>query len=363
MNTVRFPSFADLNLDPELSEMLVKDGGKWGALKWLSQQKRKLPIREHRVNDNPDYREIKRRAVKQGKSILVRSNNRCEFLPGTEGRFDSVFVNDYGNNDEVIFRGLRKLPACPAPHLEDCWPKPEEMRFAEVRRLKDPYLIANLIEHPNLEGTFWVTITDSIGCKATAISDDLDFGEAEADSELRKTGKLEKIIEIAQIVAGIPGLDPRYTKQMEFGIDKNRVWLNQVKLLAPKEPRTKNLIDASWRKTLFRTYGVFDVEVDVVNYNDVRPDGKCAVIFKDFKKMALAGEYYKPGISVPVFQRAEGMLAHGDIPFFLYSAGVVIGDSFGSALNEMGGRVNLESIGKRARLRSDGTYLYATPLE
>lgn len=363
MDVVRFPSFADLDLDTGLRQMLLSDGGKWGALKWLSQQKRELPIREHKVNDNPDYREIKQRAIRKKSNILVRSNNLCEFLPGTEGKFDSVFVNYYGSNDEVIFRGLRRLPACPAPHLNDCWPKPEEMRFAEVRGLKDPYLIANLIEHPNLKEVFWVTITDSIGCKATAISDDLDFGKNDAESELRKTGRLERILEIASIVSSTKGLDERYTKQMEFGINKTGVWLNQVKLLAPKEPRTKTVINEPWKKVLFRTYGVFDVEVDVVNYNDVRPDGKCAVMFEGFKRMALAGEYYKPGISVPVFQRAEGMLAHGDIPFFLYSAGVVIGDSFGSALNEKGGRVDLESIGKRARLRSDGTYLYATPLE
>ncbi len=66
--------------------------------------------------------------------------------------------------------------------------------------------------------------------------------------------------------------------------------------------------------------------------------------------------------AVTLFEDAEGFLMHCDIPYFLYSDGVAIGNRNSVVLTESGKKWRSigEFLGKEVRLRSDWTYLYVS---
>jgi len=194
----------------------------------------------------------------------------------------------------------------------------------------------------------------------------------------QNSSSLEMMIEIAQAVCQLEGLDSRYTKQMEFVFpEKERdreCILSQVKILSPKNrisrvenERTETPRDLTEKG--FRTYGVFDTELRVATYDNLRKeqflDERIALLIDDFSDVTLKGYSYRNNVGLAIFDDGIGMLMHNDIPYFLYADGVAVGNRFTFPYHEETNQhVRLKDlVGKKARFRGDGRDLYVRPLE
>ena len=370
MDVPRFPSFDELQLDPALRELILTKGGKAGVLEWLVKQDPSLPILRNTPLDNVTFREAKRLAKVCRVPVLCRSNNVCEYLPGTEGEFESIPVfEDDDSNDERNFSLLRTLPKNSMPHLASHWPKiKKDLRFAVVDLVLDAYN-CNLIEHPNAENTFWITFRDRSGSHETLLSNLLDRNASNGIEKFNPRA-VDEILHVARKVSLMHGLDSRYAKQMEFVFDRKQVYLTQAKVFVPRDIRPEPKTEVHPRKSLYRSLGVFDVEVPLYDqktrFSALKEVPEIGLVLNSPKDVKHMGHGYMPNIKVAIFEWADGLLTHFDIPYLLHAKGIAVGDRSSYAIDDRNRSeiISLTSLaGKKVRLRSDGHYLYARPVE
>src|SRR3989338_1193319 len=333
MDVPRFPSLEDLMLDPGLRRMISERGGKVGVLDWIVQTNQDIPVLRHEVVKNISFSMSKRMANDRGKTLCFRSNNPCEYLPGTEGKFETVCVYNFDSaSDGSMFKALKDLPPVPAPHLKKDWPKSKKDMMYGVSPLIDESFTCRLIEHPNRENVYWLTLSDDTQHRETFLSDSPNFpGKIweKWDGELI-LDKLNKILGISKQVTKLKGMDERYAKQMEFIFNESTLCLAQAKILCPKNYVPLPSIDRTkiFEEELFQTFGIFDSELllcDDSNIDISTRKEKVALLLRSPKRVSGAGLYYRPNISLAIFEWADGLLEHDDIPYFIYGEGVAVG--------------------------------------
>lgn len=366
---VRNPRFEDLDLDPKLVEYIREAGGKVGPLKYIAEKRKEIPILRNFSRTGISFEEMKGRAKLNNRTYLVRSNNVCEFLPGTEGRFETVRVHEYdGPSDEILFNFAFKIPQCPSPHLKDQWPlEVKDLHFGVAEEDKADYH-ATVLEHPNQNGMFWATLSDAKRNKLTLLSQDPHFTKNDVEyNEFTKHAEqgIASMFKTAKTLAAMKGLDARYTKLMEFGVTPDTAYLRQVKPFLPKvhaTPRIFSPLVNKFKHHGFRTYGTFDLEaklIDETMYHSKETEPVALVLQKP-SRVPTGGFLHQKHIGVVIYETCTGIMEHADIPYFLNGAGVAIGNGSSRVLSETSmNPIGLtQFMGKKVRLKSDGHYLY-----
>lgn len=320
---------------------------------------------------------------------LFRSSAEAELI-GFEGDFRTVRVDGFQEghdqvkwnpsnysmyrNEEYFSRGLKEqldIVRYSSISLKEEFPQyslPDEINVIVTEKAKSRF-IGSYIKHPNREGIFLVTITESetIDGRNPVRSS----YEINNDNEVRKLGSYlnfipdedaitEGLIEVANWhdqIASLPDIDPLWSYQVEFGIDPSFIFqFRPFKKLEKPSFKLKPDPDHPYEQLLPVVIGTTSEDgmiLRVVDSDTAKTDEPC--VYVDDMIMAWQNRRF-PNLKASLLVDSHGFLQHGDVQAMRRSQVALLVPQ-----SEYRWTKGLKS-GDQVKIRSDGRRIEITPL-
>jgi len=364
-------------------------GAKAGMLLYVAERLPDIPQVPMVVNEpGEDIDSFLARADRSGVGWprFFRSSAAAELL-GYEGQFPTEYVDDFtvGNervswnpnnysiyrNKEYFDNGIRRIvneiQNSPQQFKREGLGQdlPDEINVIIAEKAPSRY-VGTYIKHPNQEGVFLITITADATRNlhggpqdpdrtSYLFSQEMGLQESKGYSLDHLEGEsieqgLATVISWHDQIAALPDIDPRWSYQIEFGIDPPVLF--QVRPFKPLQKATfrlKSLKDEAEVTTpiVIGTTTSRGLMLKVVDSDSDITEEEC--IFIDDMKVAWTAEEF-PNLRVNLLKGSHGFLEHNDVRAMRRAQVTALYSVYPFYGVEPGDRVKIKSDGTRLRV-------------